>query len=264
MTAAHAVALAPNISVAKRLKRTLDAGVLNEIANHPEVRPWLGGIGPINLANLIANPANIALESEHGGYVLENQGGGQYEAHTLFLPQGRRFAYDAAVEGFRYLFTATDCTRIVTKVPAGNIAAAAHAKRCGFVEMFTRDAVWPGTDGPEDVSYQALTFDTWMALDPEVSIKGRWFHDALEAAKIEAGSVREVHADDEAHDRAVGAAVLMFQSGNPGKAAWLYNQWAALAGYTPLKVLSLTPLVVDVIDAVVEVTAGGMEVLLCR
>jgi hypothetical protein len=249
------------------LSRTMDADRLNDVANHPDVFPWLGFLGQpgdLDLSPVIENPANFALDCEHGGYVLINQGGGQYEAHTMFLPTGRAVAHAAAVEGFRYLFTATDCQRVVTKVPAGNVHAAAHAKRCGFEELFTRAAVWPGQAGPEDVSYQELTLDRWLACDPETLAKGQWFHGELEAAKIAAGSIREVHEDDEAHDRAVGAAVLMFQAGNASKAAWHYNRWAALAGFAPLSVVSLTPLVVDVVDAVIEVTRAGMEVLKCR
>jgi len=263
LTAALATAAGPR-PAAPSLRRTLDPDRLNEIANDPAVRPWLGGTGALDLGPVIRNPANVALECETGGYVLENHGAGQYEAHTLFLPEGRPFAYDLAREGFRYLFSATDCLRVVTKVPAGNIAAASHAKRCGFEPIFSRSAMWPGPDGPEDVSFQALTFDAWKGRDTQVAVEGRWFHDALEAAKIAAGSAREIHEDDEAHDRAVGAAVLMFKAGNPVKAATLYNQWAALAGYAPLTVLSLTPLVIDVVDAVVEVASQNMEVLQCR
>lgn len=246
----------------------MDADRLNDVANDPAVFPWLGFVGQLgdlDLTPVVENPANIALDCDHGGYVLVNQGGGQYEAHTLFLPSGRALAYEAAVAGFRYLFTATDCIRIVTKVPAGNPHAAAHAKRCGFEEVFSRPAVWAGQSGAEDVSYQELTLDCWLSRsDPAAIAKGRWFHDELEAAKIASGSIREVHEDDEAHDRAVGAAVLMFQAGNAAKAAWHYNRWAALAGFAPLSVLSLNPLVVDVVDAVVEVTSAGMEVLKCR
>lgn len=248
-----------------RVARTLDATRLNEVANHPDVRPWLGGSGVIDLKDIVGHPANVALVTANGGYVLQNQGGGQYEAHSLFLPDGRGSeAAAAAEEGFRYLFASTDCIRVVTKVPAGNAAAAAHARRCGFAEVFSRDGVWPGVNGPEAISYQALTFDAWKANDPEVVAAGAWFHELLENAKRERGSALEIHDDDEAHDRAVGAAVLMLRAGNVAKAATLYNQWAAFSGYAPLSVLSLTPLVIDAVDAVLEVTAQGAEVLLCR
>lgn len=267
-SAAYALAsLAADPKEPARLRRTFDPRNLNRIARHPDVFPWLGAAVPadqFDLSAIVCHPANVALESELGGYVLENHGQGQYEAHTLFLPEGRRAAYELAVAGFRYLFTATDCERIVTNVPAGNLSAAAHAKRCGFEEVFSRPAAWNGPNGPEDVSYQELTIERWMTRDSVLAGKGVWFHDELERAKIAAESAREIHEDDEVHDRAAGAAVLMFQAGNAAKAVGFYNRWAALAGYAPISLVTLTPLVVDVVDAVIEVTTDGLEVLLCR
>lgn len=249
-------------------RRTMDATNLTRIANHPDVFPWLGSpgkAGELDLSGVICNLATITLEGPHGGFVLTGNAPGEYEAHSLFLPEGRGEAAVAMAEaGFRYLFTATDCERVVTKVPAGNKAAASLARRVGFTTLFERADAWQGVNGPESVSYQALTVDAWAARDPETLAKGAWFHDQLEAAKVAADSKREVHADDEAHDRAVGAAALMMQAGNGPKAVRFYNRWAALTNFAPITLLSLTPLIVDVEDAIIEVTREGMEILQCR
>lgn len=245
--------------------RTMDAAFLNSVANHPEVFPYLGfqgKAGELDLTPILSSPANVALQSAHGGYVLTNLGGGTYEAHSLYLPQGRGGeAHGVAEAGFRYMFAQTDCTKIVTKVPASNRAAAGHARQCGFKPLFERTGAW--VDGA-DVSYQALTLEAWMMRDPAALERGHWFHDRLEREKANAGSEAEAHPGDEAHDRAVGAAVLMLMAGNPQKAVWHYNAWAALAGYAPITLLSLNPIVLDVVDAVIEASAQDMEVLLCR
>lgn len=245
-------------------RRTMDATHLNDVANDESVLPFLGfgGQGRLDLSPIINDPANVAIESEHGGFIAVNQGAGQYEVHSMFLPEGRGAGSAAlAAVAFRYMFTATDALRIVTKVPASNPAAASLARAVGFRPAFERKGVW--LDG-SDVAYHALAFDAWVARDPVVLERGDWFHEQLAAAKAAVGSELPEHDDDPAHDRAVGAAVLMLQAGNPLKAALTYNQWAAFAGYAPLTIRSFTPVVIDVVDAIVAVTGETMEVLKCR
>lgn len=244
--------------------RTMDAARLNVVANDPSVLPSLGfgGDAPLDLSEIVENPANVAIVGEHGGFIAVNQGAGQYEVHSLFLPEGRGGAAAAlALVAFRYMFTATDAQRIVTKVPESNRAAASLARHVGFRPAFERQGAW--VDGGA-VSYQALGFARWLARDPVVQAEGEWFHDQLSAAKSAAGSEQPEHDDDPAHDRAVGAAVLMLKAGNPFKAALTYNQWAAFAGYAPLTILSQSPLLLDVVDAIVEVRGHTMEILKCR
>lgn len=247
------------------IRRTLNPGFLNYVINHPDVRPMLGGEGALDLTDYIADPANIALEAEYGGWLLVRQEPGVYQLHTQFLKAGRGRAYfEAAREALRYVFGSTDAVELTTRVPLVNRGAHVAAKVAGFEERFVRKNAIVLDGAPSDVSFQALTLEHWMATDETLPDLGRWFHDRLEAAKREAGSVLETHPDDDAHDRAVGAAVLMMRAGNTVKAAWAYNRWASLAGYQTIEVLSLCPAVIDVRDAVIEVRQGEMEVLLCR
>lgn len=244
------------------LHRTMSADLLNRVANDAAVRPHIGGEGPIDLAGSLENAANVALVSEHGGFIFIRDEATRYELHTLLLPEGRGAeVLPAAAEAFRYVFTATDATEIITKVPEANKAAALMARRAGFVPLFTRKGAW--ADG-SDVTYFALTLDAWTAQDVVLWTTGQDFHVMLDGAKAAAGSSQPVHADDEAHDRAVGAAVLMALAGNAGKAVWSYNRWARFAGYAPIQLMSVAPVTIDVRDAIVGVQGGRLEVLLCR
>lgn len=247
------------------MHRTLKADFLNEVANHPDVRPGLGSDGLLDLADVIGNPANVTLIFDHGGFVVHKKDIGIYECHSLFLPEGRGAAVLAAVrEAMRYMFTATDCLEVQTRVPENNRAAKALTLATGFRHIFDRSACWQVGADMVDCSYWTYGLDDWMRDDPEIERAGRAFHDDLDAAKQAAGAADPAHPEDVAHNRAVGAVVEMFRAGNPAKAVWCYNRWAGLAGYLPVHLVSQNPVIIDQFDAVIEVKPHGMEVLLCR
>lgn len=242
------------------LRRTMDATFLNEVANHPVVRPWLGGEGPLDLTAAVENPANYALVTEHGGYLFHPLLPGVYEVHTMFLPSGHgSHQRRAAAEAFRYLFAITDCLEIVTKCPDDNAPARLASSALGFRERFRRADAWaPGVG----VSYRVFSVDDWFVRSGACLLAGRDFHDTLESAKAAAGSPLDAHPQDEAHDRAVGAAALMIMGGQTTKGVAFYNRWAVFSGYQPIEVVAQD--VVDVVDAVVEARDGRMHVLLVR
>lgn len=243
------------------IKRTMDATFLNEVANHPDVRPWLGGEGVLDLTPAALDPNSILLEATGGGWLLHPIMPGVYELHTMFLPRARGRAYFAAArEALRWVFTHTDALEIVTKCPDDNGAARMAASIVGFRERFRREDAWkPGVG----ISYQVFSLDDWFVRDDAVREAGHAFHEQLEEAKAAAGSTLPVHGDDEAHDRAVGAAVLMIRAANMAKAVAFYNRWAIFAGYATIEALSQN--LVDVRDAIVEVRGDGqMGVLRCR
>lgn len=239
------------------IKRTMDAAFLNEIANHPEVRPFLGGEGPLDLTDECSNPENIAIVWERGGWLLQKLMPGMYELHTLTLPAGRGREYFATAKAaLRYVFTTSDALEIVTKCPDDNGGARMAASLVGFRERFRRVDAWaPGVG----ISYQALTVDDWFVRDRECLAAGRRFHEELEAA---ADGAFPPHPEDEAHDRAVGAAFLMIEAGQTGKGVGFYNRWAVLAGY--LGISATAQNVVDIQTAIVEVHQGQMRVLKVR
>lgn len=244
------------------IRRTMDPAFLNDVANHPEVRPWLGApdVPVLDLAVLIGNPANIAIEGEHGGWVLTAMGGGVYEIHSLFRPEGRGKPFFAgAREMLRYVFTRTDATEILTKCPDDNGGARMAAAMVGFRERFSRADAWaPGVG----ISYQAFTIDDWFVRDAEALRLGQDFHNMLEREKVLTGSERDLHPDDPTHDRAAGAALLMIGAGDTGKGVSFYNRWAVFAGYQTIVALGAG--LVDIRDAIVEVQGKEVRVLLCR
>lgn len=242
----------------------MDARHANAIANHPEVRPTLGGDGPLDLSASFADPYNLAFESPHGAMLCRAIGSGVYDVHSLFLPEGRgKEAADTMRDVAQYMFTKTDCMEGRTIVPLEHRAAAVAARRAGFVLLFPTRIAW--TDGARiDAEVFGLSIHRWaMGCDAAVELGAR-FHDQLTAAKQAAGSALEVHEDDPVHDRMVGATALMLLAGNAEKAVTFYNVWAGSCGYQPIGIVRSRPLVVDVRDALVEVTGDGMEVLLCR
>ncbi len=239
------------------IRRTFDASFMNEVANHPDVRPWIGGEGPADLTAIIENPANVCLVAERngaqmGGWVFRPILPSSYEVHTLFLPQHRGAAfYAAAREGFRYMFAETDALEILTKCPDDNPGARMASSQLGFRERFHREDAWSHGVG---ISFRVFSVDDWFVRDPECLRQGRAFHEALEAAKAAADSTLAVHPEDATHDRAVGAAALMILAGQTGKGVGFYSRWAIFAGYATI----------DVRDALVEIRDGRMGVLKCR
>jgi hypothetical protein len=244
------------------ITRTMDATFLNEVANHPEVRPFVGpGSEPLDLMALLSDPENVALQAEHGGWLLICLSPGVYELHTVFLPAGRGAEYFAAAhEALRWMFTRTDCLEILTRCPDDNPAARMAAVKVGFRERFRREDVWQSGLGEAcGASYQALTVDDWMKRDPAIAYVGHDFHVTLENEKLVRSAESPVHPEDEAHDRAVGACFLMAQHGQMNKAVGVYNRWARFAGYAQITMLS--PTILDIADALLEVIDGEMKVL---
>lgn len=245
------------------VRRTMDATFLNAVANHPAVRPHIAidPSTPLDMSGLVENAANYALVTDHGGFLVVALDPGRYEVHSQFLPKGRgRHAYEAMRAGLRFMFTETDCVELVTRVPDNNAPAKSLAASAGFLEAFRRDRAW----GDVGISYQSLTLDRWAGNAADLEIEGEHFHAALDDARAKLGGTTTSHPEDAAHDRAVGAAFLMFRAGQTAKGSWFYNRWAALAGYAPAVLLSHTPVVLDINDAVLTLSGGEMEVMKCR
>jgi hypothetical protein len=235
--------------------RTLDGSFLTEVANHPEVRPWLGGEGFLDLRPAIATPENIALQFVGGGFVFHRIGEGLYEAHSLFLPAHRGSeAVRCLRAALRYMFTATDCMEILSRVPDGNLAADGFARLAGGREAYRleHDPKFLG----KPVSVRSLTLDMWREADDACWNEGIAYGALLEAAGEEAG--------DEDQENAIGAAVLMFKAGQHGKAVWSYNRWAAMSGYHQIELACVSPLIISTGKAFIAVLDGRIEVMKCQ
>lgn len=251
----------PSLSVC----REFSAERINLVVNHPDVRPWVGGDGPLDLSPVVADSNNYLLMGEGGGFLLVQQEPGIYEVHSQFLAGNRGEAVvQAAHDASRYMFTRTDCIEIRTKVPNGNVAAAALTRRMGWEFQFERANAWQTASGLTSVRYFAKTINQWANTAPGIADTGHWFHEKLEDAKIAAGSAMPIHDDDDAHDRYVGATCEMVMAGQFAKAMAFYHRWAPFAGYAPISVIATNPLVIDIGDALLAVRNDNYEVLLCR
>lgn len=251
----------PSLSVV----REFSAERINSIVNDPDVRPWVGGFGPLDLSATVANPANVLLMGQGGGLMFIQLEPGLYEVHTQFLPDARgQNALTAVLDALRWMFTRTDCVEVVTRVPDGNAAAAALVKRINGELQFHRPNVWQAPTGLVGVKYYSKTLASWVRDTDSLNEIGDWFHEKLAAVKVASGALAPIHEDDDAHDRYVGAAAEMIVNGQVVKGINFYNRWARFAGYASISVVATNPIVIDIQDALVAVRGSDFEVLLCR
>jgi hypothetical protein len=213
------------------------------------VYPWVRGAadGPLDLSAALASDDVVALYGEHGGQVYGRLMPGLWEAHSAFVPRGRgAHAIETTRETLKWMFTRTDATEIVTRVPQGNAPARALAKIVGGTFQLTRNNGWPMGGKLVAADVFSLKLEDWMRDAPGLIEKGRWFHEKLEAELAKHGASDLAHPDDETHDRFVGAACGMFFGDQPLKAAIYYNRFAVMAGYHPIQLVSLDPVTVDI------------------
>jgi hypothetical protein len=143
---------------------------LNRIVNHPEVRPWLMSEDQELDFRLLANDPRIFLlvgDPPIGSIVFGQVVTGVYEAHAAVLPEGRGVWMTQLSEAaIRYMFTATDCIEILTRVLQGHVAAVALARYLGFVERWRCPAFrFRGRDVPYGV--WGLTMMDWFPADDD-------------------------------------------------------------------------------------------------
>jgi hypothetical protein len=220
--------------------------------------------GALDTTALIRDPRNVVLwlADGSGGFIFEMHCPGAYEVHSQFLSAARSETTEAAREALQYIFTATDAVEVVTKAPRRNVLALALAKAVGFRSDFVRPAAWGLANGDrDDVEHLLLTWRDWVRSTPGLAEAGELFHNRLELLLASGVS----HGADPYHNRVVGATLAGLSGGQLDKSLTLYNRWARTAGYAQIGLLSRTPLVVDIVDAVlVRQDDGSWGVLLDR
>lgn len=235
--------------------RTFDASLFNAVCNHPDVRPWLGGEGELDVTPDVSNPQNYALWFGNGGFILTAGPGASYEVHSQFTPEGRRSSFEAMRAGMDYMFTRTNAVQLTTFLPDNNPAAKGLALKGGFRDWFrTVSNLGPGMRVRIDL-------DDWITRTADLEADGERFHDALEAAKKAGASELPVHPNDPIHERYVGATLRMCSNGQALKGVLHYNRWAANAGYAQIRLLSADPPVIDAVDAIVGLANGEPQII---
>ena len=226
------------------IKRDFNAFFINSVINHPSVRGGAGVQLGADVSALIRDTRNFVLCSEFGGFVVIQKTNQTYECHTQFLPEGRGgHVIASVVEAMLYMFTKTDCLRIVTKAHKDN-PAALRLSRMFFTER--------GITG--DYHYFDLGYHEWAGRSEACLLEGESFHNLV--------AEETNHDDDDAHDYQVGGALLIAKTGNIHKAQNVYNEWAVMSGYEPMILTSLNPPVAVIGDMMVTIENGS--VMLCQ
>lgn len=234
--------------------RTLNADILNEIANNPTVRPFLGGTEPLELSSIVGNPVNFCFltNDKLGGHILLNKGNGIYEVHTLSLPKSRgktmlRLMQDARA----FMFLNTDCIELQTIIPDGQASTNVWAHIAGFEKDYWRDNCFNYNGMLGGATYMSLVYKDWILKDKENLKAGKLFHTALD--------IHEAldHSEDPVHDAWAGSVVRASRGGNLTKAISYYNQWAARCGYAPATILSLFPFTVSMGSVILQLGTDG-------
>ncbi len=244
------------------LERATDAGFLNAVCNHPDVRPFLYGSGAIDLTPVIQNQNNLAIQGEHGGMLMVQMVKGIWELHTQVLPDGRGpWALEMAQGCVDWLFSRTNAIEVFTRVPDGNVAAMALSRACGarLEEHVLQDL----GAGQMKVSIYGGRIQDWIKVAPGMVQRGQLFHSKLRQKYADMGMSISTHTEDPWHDRHVGAAAGMIIGGQPIKGIMVFNRWAAMALAPPMRLVSLDPLVLDITDCRIEVIGDDFEVVPC-
>lgn len=133
------------------MKRAVDPAFLESIANHPSVRPYLGGDGKSEFRTEDTWAQTIALEWPEGGLVFLRHAPGLYSGHFVFLPHTPDVAGKCR-EALDYMFTQTDAERIFGTTPLPFKHAIRTAKRAGFRHTHTANGL----------SHCELTRQQWL------------------------------------------------------------------------------------------------------
>lgn len=211
--------------------RTNNPEFLEAIANHPEVRPWLGGDPetPVRLAQMMADPNTYALVNHEGGFLVHQLAPGQYECHTIYHPghSNPRDVIRTMQAAFEFMFVETNCVEVVTRIHAENERAAKLADIAGFIELFTRNGV----------SFRNVTLDMWAgACSTRLAAEGELFH-----AQIG----QDPDPKDVDRNVRLGLCAAMLLAGNTLKGLDQYNRWALQAGEPPMVIHMAQPLTIQ-------------------
>jgi hypothetical protein len=108
-----------------------DTRLINSYANHPDIRPFIGGVGELDLSAAAYDP-HVALFGEFGGFVLTWTAPETYEVHTLILPEGRgQWAFGFAKEAIAHM-VGLGASHLWTRVKTDHRHTALFTRKMGF------------------------------------------------------------------------------------------------------------------------------------
>lgn len=251
----------PTVAVVPR--RDFSARRLNEIVNHPEVRPWVAdpSEGVLDLTAAARNRDNVLLMGEHGCCLCFKLMPGLYEVHTQILPEGRgRWALAFVKAGATWMFENTDAFEVVTRVPHGHPAARTLTVAAGMRLEGTRPdgCKFNGVVTPAEI--YSLRIQDWLVRADHLIAVGRGVHEEMHRQAHAKGVTATPHEDDENHNRIVGATFNITLGGYVEKAVALYNRWAAMARHPLIQLVSVLPPVIRFDIGTMRLVNGKIEV----
>lgn len=143
------------MSAALGIQRHFDALRLNQLANHPDIRPTCGGDGksPLDLGPFVADPRNHAVVWDRGAFMFQWSAPQTYEVHIMVEPEGRgRNAYRMALAGIAYI-VAHGAERLWARIAQGMKALRHYTVAAGFTHC--------GTD-TLDIGFGPVTYDLYQ------------------------------------------------------------------------------------------------------
>lgn len=111
--------------------RTLDVGRINELANHPDVAPLLGGEA-FDFTAAVASPQNIFLDHGGGVAICEWSAPRVWECHLMFDPDCRGRQAIAAASAMRDFMFEHHADMLWGRPDVSNRAARWHIRQLGF------------------------------------------------------------------------------------------------------------------------------------
>lgn len=246
-------------------KRDFTAARVNRVCNDPSIFAdiSLPQQESLDLSPVVSDLRNIVLMCDEGGIVAHWREPGVYEIHTQFTERYRGVsAVRTTREMISWLFLHSPAMELQTKVPDCNQGAQGLVKAISGRFEFERQGAWQGPQGPCAVAYYTLRWTDWL-YSPwamgGLATRGEWFHQRLEAAKRAFLAPSEAHAPDAAHDVNVGATIELIFHGQVDKGLTLYNRWSRFAGYAEVRLVSASPLIIDIQDAIILVDIAGKD-----
>lgn len=115
--------------------RTRDQALLERVANHPDIKPWLGISGgqPVNIEpGTLERDDILCLEGTAGLMVLGRERDGVWQKHNLFVPGALKDKLETAREMFGWIFVNTEAPAIIARTPVGNRQARWFNRQIGM------------------------------------------------------------------------------------------------------------------------------------
>jgi hypothetical protein len=117
------------------LARCFDIVLVNALANHPTIRPFLGdrSYDLIDFTGTVSNNSNIVLMGEHGGFLCNWCAPAVYEVHTMILPDGRGlWAKQAVAEALDLMWHKYHADKLWTRVALDRPEVRLFSRRVGW------------------------------------------------------------------------------------------------------------------------------------